>query len=223
VEIQWSYSSINLFKQCPKKYYHLRVAKDIQDKQSEALIYGNRVHKAAEEYVKQGVDIPPPFAYIKEPIDKLLDMHTGEVHCELRLGLTEELKPCTFFAADVWYRGVIDLLIIDEGGEKATLVDYKTGKTSKWADTNQLEIMSLAIFKHFPKIKKIKAGLLYLVNPALIKASYRADQQDDLWVKWVTDVETLRACYNNAIWNANPNFTCAKWCPVTSCVHNGKT
>ena len=27
----WSYSSITLFDQCPKKYYHLRVAKDIKE------------------------------------------------------------------------------------------------------------------------------------------------------------------------------------------------
>ena len=44
----WSYSAINLFKQCPKKYHHLKILKDIVEPQSEALLFGNRVQKAVE-------------------------------------------------------------------------------------------------------------------------------------------------------------------------------
>ncbi len=49
----WSYSSITLFQQCPKKYYHLRVAKDIVEPETEVLLYGKRVHEAAEKYVQR--------------------------------------------------------------------------------------------------------------------------------------------------------------------------
>ena len=48
----WSYSSISTFKQCPKKYYHLKVAKDVKDIGSEAMLYGNQVHTAADDYIK---------------------------------------------------------------------------------------------------------------------------------------------------------------------------
>ena len=48
----WSYSSLNTFKQCPKKYYHLKVVKDIKDKGNDATIYGQEVHTAAEEFVR---------------------------------------------------------------------------------------------------------------------------------------------------------------------------
>jgi hypothetical protein len=50
--ITWSYSSLKTFEQCPKKYYHLRIVKDVKDEGSEATIYGQEVHKAAEEYIK---------------------------------------------------------------------------------------------------------------------------------------------------------------------------
>ena len=70
--VQWSYSSINLFKQCPKKYYHLRVAKDIKESTSEAMLYGSRVHKIAEEYVRDGTPIPLSLIHISEPTDGLL-------------------------------------------------------------------------------------------------------------------------------------------------------
>jgi len=220
--VKWSYSSISLFKQCPKKYYHLRVAKDIKESTSEAMLYGNKVHKAAEEYVKNGVEIPPPFAYIKKPIDAVLDNFSGEPHCELRLGLTKDLTPCKFMAKDVWYRGIVDLLILDEENESGVIVDYKTGKNLKYADTKQLELMALAVFSHYPQIKKIKAGLMFLVKKTLIKESYAFKDQTDLWAKWGAEVEDLSTCMEHDVWNARPNFTCRNWCPVLSCVHNGK-
>ena len=37
----WSYSKVNSFKQCPKKYYHMYVKKDVKDTGSVATRYGN--------------------------------------------------------------------------------------------------------------------------------------------------------------------------------------
>ena len=64
--IKWSYSSLSTFKQCPRKYYHTKVAKDVVEPMSQAMLYGNRVHKAAEEYVRDGKPIEEAFLYIKE-------------------------------------------------------------------------------------------------------------------------------------------------------------
>jgi hypothetical protein len=219
----WSYSSISLFKQCPKKYYHLKVKKDIEEPVSQPMLYGRRVHTAAEEYVKNNIEIPKPFSYIKKSVDAVLDNFEGERHCELRLGLTEDLEPCKFMAKNVWYRGIVDLLIINEEKGSGLIVDYKTGKRPDKADTGQLELMALAVFKHYPHIKNIKAGLMFLVKDTLVKAKYSSDQQDDLWVKWKDSVDSLNSCYTNGVWNARENFTCRKWCPVTDCIHNGKS
>ena len=93
IKLAWSYSSISLFKQCPKKYYHLRVLKDVKEPRSSAMLYGNKVHKAAEEYVADNKEIPKPFSYIKRSVDAILNNFEGELHCELRLGLTKDLEP----------------------------------------------------------------------------------------------------------------------------------
>ena len=61
----WSYSSISMFDQCPKKYYHLRVAKDISEPPSEAMLYGTSVHLAAEKYIRDGEPIPKKYAYMQ--------------------------------------------------------------------------------------------------------------------------------------------------------------
>jgi hypothetical protein len=219
MKIKWSYSSLSLFNQCPKKYYHLRVAKDFVEPETEALTYGTKVHEAAEFYIRDGKPIPPEFAYMQEILDMLKNL-PGEKLCEYEMGLTKNLEPCGFKDKDVWWRGIADLVIMD--GDKAYLVDYKTGKSSKYADTKQLEILSLALFKHFPKLKKIKAGLLFVVAKDIVKANYTRETQEPYWVRWLQDTTQMELAHTNEVWNARPNFSCKNFCAVVSCVHNGK-
>ncbi len=215
----WSYSSLSLFQQCPRKYYRLKVVKDVKDKETEALLYGKEVHKAAEEYVRDGKPIPPQFSYIQKFLDPLKEI-PGTKLCEYEMGLTEKLEPCGFKAPEVWWRGIADLLIIN--GDKARLVDYKTGKSSQYADVKQLELLSLAVFKHFPEVQSIKAGLIFMVAEDLVRAEYALNQQQDIWAKWLPELSRLEKSYEVDVWNAKPNFSCKKFCPVTDCEHNGK-
>ncbi len=215
--ITWSYSSLALYQQCPKKYYHLKVVKDIKEPLSEAITFGNEIHKVAEEYVNKGRPIPEKYNHIELALKALKDM-PGEKLCENKLGLTADLKPCGFFDKNVWWRGVADIIILQ--GDTALTVDYKTGKSSKFAELKQLEIVSLAIFKHFPEVKKVKAGLMFLFADDFVKTAYLSDSQDELWGSWISDVGQLQASVENDMWNPKPNFTCRGWCPVTSCDHN---
>jgi PD-(D/E)XK nuclease superfamily len=220
VKYNWSYSSLSLFKQCPHKYYRLRVVKDVTDPPAEHLNYGLEVHKAAEEYIRDGKPIPQKYAFVKPHLDKLNAIQ-GEKLCEEKLGLTRNIEPCGFFDKEVWWRGVADLIIINE--DKAYIIDYKTGKSAKYADTQQLEILSLAVFKHFPQVKKVKGGLLFVVADDLIKANYEQDNQGVYWSKWLEDTQRLEAAILNDVWNKKPNFSCRAWCAVTDCEHNGRS
>jgi hypothetical protein len=219
VKYSWSYSSLDLYKQCPHKYYRLRIKKDIVEPPTEHLSYGLEVHKAAEEYIRDGKEIPEKYAFIKEPLD-MLNAIEGEKHCELRLGLTKGLEPCEFFAKDVWWRGIADLIILQE--DKAYVVDYKTGKSAKYADPKQLELLSLALFKHFPKVKKVKGGLLFVVANEFVKADYEQEKEGLYWTRWIEDTNRLEKSIELDVWNPKPNFSCSKWCAVKDCVHNGK-
>jgi hypothetical protein len=219
MKIKWSYSSLSLFNQCPKKYYHLKVAKDVVEPVTEALTYGTKVHEAAEFYIRDGKPIPPEFAYMQEILDMLKNL-PGEKLCEYEMGLTKNLEPCGFKDKDVWWRGIADLVIMEK--DKAYLIDYKTGKSSKYADTKQLEILSLALFKHFPNLKRVKAGLLFVVAKDIVKANYTRETQEPHWVRWLQDTTQMELAHANEVWNARPNFSCKNFCAVVSCVHNGK-
>lgn len=219
ISYTWSYSSLDLFNQCPHKYYRLKVKKDIKEPVSDHLVYGLDVHKAAEDFIGKGTPIPEKYKFI-EPALLKLKAYEGEKLCEYRMGLTKNLEPCKFFDKGVWWRGVADLIILN--GDSAKIVDYKTGKSSKHADTKQLEILSLAVFKHFPQVKRVKGGLLFVVANDFVKNEYDAEQTDVYWQRWLTNTAQLEKAFEVNVWNPRPNFTCKNWCPVRDCTHNGR-
>lgn len=215
----WSYSSISLFQQCPRKYYRLRIVKDIVEPPQQHLIYGTEVHQAAEDYVCNDKSLDPRYGFLRPTLDALKAL-PGMKLCEYEMGITKEFEPCGFRDENVWFRGIADLLIIN--GEQAHLVDYKTSKSSQYADRKQLELLALLVFKHFPYIKSIKAGLVFVVAEDLVKAAYDTDIQEKAWSKWLPEIQRLEKAMETDVWNAVPNFTCRKFCPVHDCEHNGK-
>ena len=215
----WSFSSIKNFNNCPKQYYHLKVLKEYPMEETEAILYGNRFHKAAEEYLRDGTELPKEFEQFKEALDKIVEMYPGEIHCELKFALTEDLEPCDFKSREAWWRGIADLLILD--GDRAFVVDYKTG-SAKYADQGQLELMALAVFKYFPHIRYVKAGLFFVVGRSFPKVGYTYEDQDKLWVKWLSEYGRMRTAHDTGVFNPRPSGLCKKHCPVVECVHNGR-
>jgi len=217
----WSFSKIKSFEQCPKKFYHLKVAKDYKEPETEAMLYGTAVHEAAEEYIRDGKPLPPEYDYIKAPLDSL-NMKQGNKLCEYEMGLTADLEPCGFWDDDCWYRGIADLVILDEENKTAWVIDYKTGKNTRYADKGQLELMALCVFKHFPDVETVRGGLLFVVCNELIRDTYSSSSAGKMWEKWLADYKRMEIAYTNDVWNAHQSGLCKRHCIVTECVHNGR-
>jgi RecB family exonuclease len=215
----WSFSKIKAFKQCPKQFYHERVLKEFPFVESDAMRYGNEFHKAAELYIDRNKPLPGKFKWAKKALDKLNDL-PGEKLCEQKMGLTADLEPCGFFDSDVWWRGVADLNIIRK--TKARSIDYKTGGNTKWADKDQLELMALAVFAHYPDVEKVDAALFFVVAKKLITQSYTRKDIAKLWEKWLSEFSDMEAAFENDVWNPKTSGLCRAHCPVLECPHNGK-
>jgi CRISPR/Cas system-associated exonuclease Cas4 (RecB family) len=216
--VSWSYSSIKLFGQCPKKYYHLKVAKDFTEPITDKLTYGSEFHAAAERFVKEDIPLPERFSFAKRALEKLRSMR-GTKLCEHRMGVTRDFHPCKFEAPEAWWRGIVDLAIIDDTKDKAYIIDYKTGRSAQYADKDQLELMALAVFAHFPFVKVVKAGLLFVVCNAFVTEQYVKDNKDDAWERWIREISKLEQTHVYGVWNPKPNNLCG-WCPVKICEHN---
>jgi len=218
----WSYSSLKLFEQCPRRYQAEKVTKEVPFTQNESALYGEQLHKAAEEYIRDGKPIDPRFDFIKPYLDKLNAIE-GVKFCELKLGVKRSdgrLVACDFFDPEVWFRGVADLVIID--GDRAWIVDYKSGKSAKYADTRQLALMAAALFLKYPIVKRIKTSLLFVVSKEFIKEDFEKEYGLSVFSELNGLLTARDKAYETGVFNPRQNGLCAKWCAVLTCPHNGR-
>lgn len=218
MSIVWSFSSLKTFQQCPKKYYHTKVAKDVVEPDTQATLYGKSVHTAAEEYIRDGIPVPPQYAYMQQTLDTLKAI-PGEKHCEMKLGFTKDLEACEFHAPNVWWHGIADLVVINEDKKLAYSVDYKTSKSARYADVKQLDLVATGIFAKFPKIERVKSALLFVVSKEFVKAEHHAEMVPKYIEKPAQDVARIEAALDNGVWNPVQGPLC-KFCSVKQCEYN---
>jgi CRISPR/Cas system-associated exonuclease Cas4 (RecB family) len=217
----WSYSSIKTFAQCPKKYYHLKVAKDVKDSGSAATLYGEDAHRAAENFIKSSHELPPKFAFMKPPLDALAAIPgTKLTENKLALAKTEGgYEPRAFFDKDVWWRGIADLIILN--GPTAYAVDYKTGKNAKYADLTQLDLVAGAVFVHYPEVQVVRSSLLYVVSNEFIPKAHKREKMNTYLGTYDKELARLEGALESGVWNPVSGPLCG-FCPVVSCAHNTK-
>lgn len=217
-QLIWSFSSLKTFQQCPKKYYHTKVAKDVIEGDTTATLYGKEMHTVAEEYIRDSTPIPEKFAYVKSSLDRL-NAIPGEKHCEVKLGLTKDLQPCEFSAEGVWWHGIADLVILDREKKLAYSVDYKTSKNARYADMGQLDLIAAALFAKYPEIERVKSALMFVVSKEFVKAEHDAKMKSVYVQKVLPDIERLEGAFMSGVWNPKTGPLC-KWCSVKQCEYN---
>lgn len=217
----WSYSGLKQFENCPRQYYEMSVAKNYPWKDSDQQRYGRDMHKAAELYVKEGTPFPKQFEFMKPVTDAVLSK-SGARFAEVKLALNAELKPCRWMAKDVWVRGIVDLLILDGPNQIAWAVDWKTGN-DKYVDKDQLDLMSLLIFAHYPTVQRVNSALIYVLSDGFFKHRRVKEEEDPLWWTFRERVAKIDAAKSAGVWHPSPSGLCKKHCDVITCEHNGRT
>ena len=215
--ISWSHSSLKKYEQCAKQYYEVNVLKNYPFVETEATQYGNEFHKAAELYVRDGVPLPPQFLFIKPTIDAL-QLKPGRKLCEHKMALTKELNPCDWWDKKVWVRGMADWLSIDDDNLTAWVIDYKTGN-NKYPDREQLRLMSMLVFAHFPHIRVVRSALLFVIKNSITKDTMTYDKAADEWWKYRERVARIEKAHETGVWNPKESALCP-WCPVKTCAHH---
>lgn len=210
--IKWSFSGLKQYVNCPRQYYEVKVQRNYEVRETDQIRYGKEVHKALEDYVRDGTPLAKNYLRFRSLVDPLISID-GDKHVEHEMALTINKEPCDFHSPDYWVRGIADLLIISN--DTAFIVDYKTG-SAKYPDPKQLKLMALLTFSHFPTVQQVKGGLLFVMHNAFITDTYHKDQTEDLWGAFQSDLFRLGHSYENSVWPPNPTPLCG-WCPVTTC------
>lgn len=220
MRLSHSYSAIKQFDNCPKQYHEMRVLKKYKSADTEATMYGTLVHKHMEEYIRDKTELPESLSDYHKFVEPVIRI-PGDVYVEHKLGLTADFKPCGFFDKDVWFRGIPDFLIINKETGVARVGDWKTGKSSRYADTAQLELLAGMVMQHFPEVTKVKGALIFLVANDIVKAEFTRAQLPEILSKWGGKALMIEKVMGKGVANARPSGLC-KFCPVTECHHNPK-
>jgi CRISPR/Cas system-associated exonuclease Cas4 (RecB family) len=212
VKIKWSFSSLKQYVNCPRQYYEVKVRQNFKVRETEQIKYGKEVHKALEDYVRDGTPLVKNYERFKPMVDALL-MAEGTKYVEHEMAVGIDREPCDFDAPDYWVRGIADLLIIN--GDAAYVVDYKTG-SAKYPDPKQLQLMALMTFAHFPEVNTVRGGLLFVLHNVFITRVYNREYSDELWRMFEPDLKRLEVSFESDNWMPKPTPLCG-WCPVNTC------
>lgn len=216
----WSYSWLKMYETCARQYHEIKILKNFERENNEQSLYGNDLHKAADELVKRQKPLPEQFAFLQPLIDALM-RKPGVKFSELKLALTADLKPCDWMAPDVWVRGIIDFMVLDEEYAQAWIVDYKTGKP-KYADKDQLDLMSLLVFAYYPKVVQVHSALAFVVKDIFIKHKRHREESEKMWWDYRNRVAKIEKAQSVNVWNPTRSGLCKSHCVVRSCEHNGR-
>jgi hypothetical protein len=215
----WSHSALNSFETCPKRYFHLSVAKDVRDVKSEQQDWGQDVHTAMQNYFKKGTPFPlgmKQFEPLVEPLARL----PGHPIVEQKLALDQQLQPCAWFADHVWVRAVVDAAFIK--GTRALLVDWKTGRRKD--DDDQLALSAAMMFAQMPELETVDSAFCWLQErpaQAYVRTVFTRGNVPEIWDRFLRRVAAYQEAHRTMNFPPQPGPFCRKYCPVKSCPYHG--
>jgi hypothetical protein len=210
--LPWSHSSLTTYTSCPKKFYHIKVVKDTPDSTNEAAIWGNNLHLALEERLKDKKPLPEEMM-MYEPYAAAIEKRAGKMYIEQQLAITKNCEPCDWMSPDVWCRGIVDVLHID--GNVAWVLDHKTGKRKP--DSKQLALFALLVFYHYPEVTECNTAFMWLKTMERDTEKFTVDQIPELWDKFLPDLKQYNMSFKKDMWTARTSGLCRGWCPVKTC------
>lgn len=216
----WSYSVLDSFETCPRRHYLTKVSKEVVEPQSEAMEWGNRVHKALEMRVKINQPLPTGMEQW-EPIAASLinSAKGGDIEAEQKLACTVDYQPTTYFAKNCWVRGITDVTVTK--GDKALIADYKTGNPNP--ESAQLRLTAAMTMSHKPWVKTVHNSFIWLKTGEVSKETFTRDQLPELWGGFLPRVQRLQIALEENKFPPKPSGLCRKWCPVpqSKCEYRG--
>ncbi|NVN99273.1 MAG: PD-(D/E)XK nuclease family protein [Geobacteraceae bacterium] len=217
----WSYSGLTSFETCPKRYYHIKVAKDAIDNPGEAAKWGSTVHKYLEDRLRDGTRLPVSVRGYEGLVAPIANA-PGEKLVEHQMAVNSSLKPTEWTSQDAWCRGIVDAGVLSRSLNKAVLLDWKTGKRK--ADNDQLMLFAGLAFSHYPELQIVQTGFVWLKENKIDKQTFKREDISTIWMTFLPRVQRMERAYEKAEFPPNPSGLCRNYCPVPKhkCEFSGK-
>lgn len=209
---KFSFSRVNSIINCPKKY------NEVPFESNEAFQKGLRLHTILETYLKTG---------FKDQImmDSLDSDFLDKVIGSLQLNGSEQIIS-EYHIENDYFKGFVDLIIIDHNHKQLLVLDLKTINDGRKAhynlnDAEQMRLYAYFINEIFPQY--VQAGysmhigyILYLKKSKKVKYDTLPVTEADLKITYdnfMKKAKTARMIIDNELWYASKNEYC-KFCKL---------
>ena len=215
----WSYSRLNNYETCPKKFFHSSVRKDVVEGESEAMRYGKMVHKALELRVGKKKPMPLNLRYLEKYAAQLANAK-GEKLTEMQLAIDKNFEPCSWFAKETWCRAILDLAIVK--GSHAIVFDYKTGKIS--SDFTQLRLAGVLLMLHMQEIQTVGLSYLWTKDKKITSYEHTLTREDikTVVLEFMPRLKKYEQAHRTDSFPARPGYLCKSYCAVVACPYHGE-
>lgn len=214
----WSFSRLDGFETCPKRYYELNIAKSCVEDKADDVGFGTLAHDSLRDYLLGRIaDLPTDMVPFR-PWADAIKTGPGQLLVEQKFALNRSFEPTTWMAPDVWFRGIGDACRIN--GPVGLVVDWKTGRIKE--NSPQLALMAQCLFSYYPQLQVVRSIFAWLTQKKRTEQIYRRGKMADVWGDLfgrVTDMETATAKTN---FPPKPGGLCKRHCPVRGCPYWGK-
>ena len=209
----FTYSRLNDFETCAKKFYETKVAKNYVEGDTVATLWGTKVHTAFEESLLNGTPLPEGMTQWQSLADKFARL-PGEKLVEYKFSIDKNFQPTEWDGS--WSRGIADLIVKHK--DRVLIADWKTGKKKP---SEQLDLYAGYIKAKWPETKVIQTAFVWLQSKQMTKKTYDADEAVPIiWQGFIPRVRRMERAYEQDAWPAKPSGLCRGWCPVKTCVHH---
>lgn len=212
--VAWSYSALSDFKNCPYKYWAVKVGKIVSDV-NQYNKAGDDHHQEFEMYVSRGVKLPAEMSRFTPMLERFRRA-PGQIYTEHQMALDANYAPCGYKDWEkAWVRAITDLMVVN--GSVATIIDWKFGKVKK--DPEQNSLTAAVVFQSFPQVQLARTAYVYANHDKIVPFDFKREESTDIWNHFLPDVNKLAQAKVRDEWPKRPNPLCG-WCPVTTCQHN---
>ena len=140
-QLAWSWSRLNTYEQCPRKFYLQNISKELKYVQSPQAKRGEQLHTMLENAAMKYAEVragrcadatfPDEIRHVMPLLGRLIDgadtfiVEEGS-NAQTKYALDDEFNKVSYFAKNAWLRFGIDFAA--KYGKRAIMVDWKTGK-----------------------------------------------------------------------------------------------
>lgn len=210
----WSYSRLESYETCPKKFWHVSIRKDVIDPPNEFSTFGDEVHKSIAKFLTKGTPLPISIRHFT-PIVMPFKSAPGEHIVEQQVAITSSYAQTGWFDKDVYCRVISDLTIMRP--PHAVMIDWKTGKPKK--DFTQLRVAAAVMFLIAPELETISMSFVWFKTKTVDKDRMTRDEMPDVWAALLPRLAQYQNAFNLEEFPARPGFHC-KYCPMKACQYN---